>query len=173
MKILFIYPNAGSQLGFNYGIAHLSAVLKEAGHEAALWQLCEDIAPLPSENEQVHTISMGGVLDDIADLVSFCIAPAWIFYIVFSPFSDPLVEKIPIALIAWGYAALGLVRLIYFTLDKNPIPGFFKGMPTPAAAMLSVAPLIIFAQAVNEGSPWTQFWGIFSTSGSENGKKTI
>ncbi len=35
-------------------------------------------------------------------------------------------------------------------------------MPTPAAAMLSVAPLIIFSQAVNEASPWTQFWGIFS-----------
>jgi CDP-diacylglycerol--serine O-phosphatidyltransferase len=117
--------------------------------------------PLPAENKQVHTISLGGVMDDIADLVSFCIAPAWIFYIVFSAFSDPIVEKIPIALIAWGYAAFGLVRLIYFTLDKNPIPGFFKGMPTPAAAMLSVAPLIIFAQAANEGSAWTQFWGIF------------
>jgi CDP-diacylglycerol--serine O-phosphatidyltransferase len=117
--------------------------------------------PLPAENKQVHTISLGGVMDDIADLVSFCIAPAWIFYIAFSGFSDPIVEKIPIALIAWGYAAFGLVRLIYFTLDKNPIPGFFKGMPTPAAAMLSVAPLIIFAQAANEGSAWTQFWGIF------------
>jgi CDP-diacylglycerol--serine O-phosphatidyltransferase len=117
--------------------------------------------PLLAENEQAHTISLGGILDDIADLVSFCIAPAWIFYIVLSAFSDPLVQKIPIALIAWGYAALGLVRLIYFTLDKTPIPGFFKGMPTPAAAMLSVAPLIIFAQAVNESSPWIQFWGIF------------
>ena len=117
--------------------------------------------PLPAENEQARTISLGGILDDIADLVSFCIAPAWIFYIVFSAFSDPIVEKIPIALIAWGYAVFGLVRLIYFTLDKNPIPGFFKGMPTPAAAMLSVAPLIIFAQAVNDGSPWAQFWGIF------------
>ena len=49
MKILFIYPNAGSQLGFSYGIAHLSAILRRAGHKVALWQLCEDIAPLPSE----------------------------------------------------------------------------------------------------------------------------
>ncbi len=48
MKILFIYPNAGSQLGFQYGLAHMSAVLKEAGHTVDLWQLCEDIAPLPS-----------------------------------------------------------------------------------------------------------------------------
>ena len=36
MKILFIYPNAGSQLGFNYGIAHLSAILGKAGHRVAL-----------------------------------------------------------------------------------------------------------------------------------------
>ena len=118
--------------------------------------------PLPTKNEKTHNISLGGILDDIADLVSFCIAPAWIFYIALSAFSDPVIQKMPIALIAWGYACLGFVRLIYFTLDKNPIPGFFKGMPTPAAAMLSVAPLIIFSQAISEASPWTQFWGIFS-----------
>jgi phosphatidylserine synthase len=68
----------------------------------------------------------------------------------------------PIGWIAWGYAALGIARLVYFTMDKNPIPGFFKGMPTPAAAMLSMAPLIIFDQAVNGGSQWAQFWGFFS-----------
>jgi phosphatidylserine synthase len=112
--------------------------------------------------EPSHSISLGGVLDDIADAVSFCIAPAWIFYIVLSTFSDPAIQKIPITLIAWGYASLGILRLIYFTLDKNPIPGFFKGMPTPAAAMFSMAPLIIFTQAVNEASQWAQFWGIFS-----------
>lgn len=49
MKVLFIYPNTGSQLGFNYGVAHLSAVLKEAGHEVILWHLCEELAPLPAE----------------------------------------------------------------------------------------------------------------------------
>ena len=51
MKILFLYPNAGSQLGFNYGIAHLSAVLKQAGHDVALWQLCDDIEALPSKEQ--------------------------------------------------------------------------------------------------------------------------
>jgi radical SAM superfamily enzyme YgiQ (UPF0313 family) len=56
MKILFLYPNAGSQLGFNYGIAHLSAVLKQAGHDVALWQLCDDIEPLPSEEHFVSRL---------------------------------------------------------------------------------------------------------------------
>ena len=118
--------------------------------------------PLDTEENQSHTISLGGVLDDISDAVSFCIAPAWIFYITLSTVTDPVIQKMPIALIAWGYALLGIVRLVYFTLDKNPIPGFFKGMPTPAAAMLSVAPLIILAQAVNEASQLTLFWGLFN-----------
>ncbi len=68
MKVLFIYPNAGSQLGFNYGIAHLSAVLKEAGHEVALWQLCEDIAPLPSESEFIDRLKQEG-----ADIIGFSV----------------------------------------------------------------------------------------------------
>jgi phosphatidylserine synthase len=117
--------------------------------------------PLAAETDKSHSISLGGVLDDISDTVSFCIAPAWIFYITISVYSDPIVQKIPIGLIAWGYAVLGIVRLVYFTLDKNPIAGFFKGMPTPAAAMLTVAPLIIFVKAVNDASPWIAFWGVF------------
>ena len=68
MKILFIYPNAGSQLGFNYGIAHLSAVLKEAGHEVALWQLCDDIEPLPSKKQFVERIRQ-----EAADIIGFSV----------------------------------------------------------------------------------------------------
>jgi radical SAM superfamily enzyme YgiQ (UPF0313 family) len=68
MKILFIYPNAGSQPGFNYGIAHLSAVLKEAGHEVALWQLCEDIAPLPAEDEFIDRLQQ-----EAADIIGFSV----------------------------------------------------------------------------------------------------
>ena len=68
MKILFIYPNAGSQLGFNYGIAHLSAVLKEAGHDVALWQLCEDIEPLPTEERFVKRVRA-----EAADIIGFSV----------------------------------------------------------------------------------------------------
>jgi len=51
MKVLFIYPSAGSQLGFNYGVAHIAAVLKKAGHQVAVWQLSEELSPLPSKDE--------------------------------------------------------------------------------------------------------------------------
>ena len=68
MKILFIYPNADSQLGFNYGIAHLSAVLKEAGHDTALWQLCEDIGSLPSEKQFADRLKQ-----EAADIIGFSV----------------------------------------------------------------------------------------------------
>ncbi len=51
MKILFIYPNTGSQIGFNYGVSHLSAILKEQGHEVELMHLCEELSPLPTQEE--------------------------------------------------------------------------------------------------------------------------
>ena len=68
MKVLFLYPNAGSQLGFNYGIAHLSAVLKQAGHDVALWQLCDDIEPLPSEEQFITRLQR-----ESADIIGFSV----------------------------------------------------------------------------------------------------
>ncbi|MCP4349680.1 MAG: CDP-alcohol phosphatidyltransferase [Desulfobacterales bacterium] len=109
--------------------------------------------PLPG-TESSHNISLGGILDDISDAVSFCIVPAWIFYITLGNCLNPMV----IVFVAVLYAGLGICRLIYFTLDTTPIPGFFKGLPTPGAAMLVSSPLIMFSQATPE---WVQFWGIF------------
>lgn len=43
MRVLFIYPNLYCQVGFNYGVAYLSAVLKEAGHETRLINLDEKL----------------------------------------------------------------------------------------------------------------------------------
>ena len=108
-----------------------------------------------------HKITLGGLLDDISDAVSFCIAPAWIFYIVFSGYSDPVLDRLPVGLVAWLYALLGIARLIYFTVDRTPIPGFFKGLPTPAAAMVVTATFVIFDQAVSSGGDAARFWGIF------------
>ena len=45
MRVLFVYPNLYTQMGFNHGLASLSAVLKEAGHETRLVNLNENILP--------------------------------------------------------------------------------------------------------------------------------
>ena len=68
MKFLFIYPNAGSQLGFNYGVAHLSSVLKSAGNDVALLQLCEEISALPSRAEFIAAVH-----EEKPDLVGFSV----------------------------------------------------------------------------------------------------
>ena len=43
MRILFIYPNLNAQIGFNYGISYLSAVLKQAGHTTGLLNVNEQL----------------------------------------------------------------------------------------------------------------------------------
>lgn len=68
MKILFIYPNAGSQLGFNYGVAHLSALLRQNGHDVLLWQLCEDLEPLPDRETFIERMR-----EAAPDLVAFSV----------------------------------------------------------------------------------------------------
>jgi phosphatidylserine synthase len=112
--------------------------------------------------EDRRRINIGGVLDDIADAVSFCIAPAWIFYICLSALPEPLPTRVPVGLVAVFYAMLGFTRLIYFTLDRHPIPGFFKGMPTPAAALLITAPLILLDQSLLEAPRMAHYWALFS-----------
>lgn len=43
MRVLFIYPNLYCQVGFNYGVTYLSAVLKEEGHDAKLINIDEKL----------------------------------------------------------------------------------------------------------------------------------
>ncbi|MEN6428054.1 MAG: cobalamin-dependent protein, partial [Phycisphaerales bacterium] len=44
-------------MGFNYGVAHMAALLKQAGQEVGFWQLCEEVEPLPSEEQFVERIA--------------------------------------------------------------------------------------------------------------------
>jgi radical SAM superfamily enzyme YgiQ (UPF0313 family) len=68
MKVFFIYPNAQSQPGFNYGLGHISALLKQAGHTVGLWHLCEDLHPLPSKKEFITRIQ-----DEQPDVIGFSV----------------------------------------------------------------------------------------------------
>ncbi len=51
MRVLFVYPNLYTQMGFNHGLASLSAVLKAHGHETRLVNLNENLPPVPSDEE--------------------------------------------------------------------------------------------------------------------------
>ncbi len=106
---------------------------------------------------------LGSILDDVSDGISFCIVPAWIYYIILSDAGTSAITGLQITIVAVIYAVAGVGRLIYFTIDTSPIPGFFKGMPSPAGALLVTAPLIMFSQSVQDSSQWVEFWGYLST----------
>jgi len=178
-KILSVFPNALTVMNAMMGLMAVFFAYQGRIREAYLLLIGATIfdkldgavarklgltEPLADGSASSHHINLGSIMDDLADGVSFCIVPAWIFYITFSDVQDPVIQKLAVGPVALLYALLGIVRLIYFTLDKKPIPGFFKGMPTPAAAMFVTAPLIMFNQAVHEAPEWIQFWGIFCFS---------
>jgi radical SAM superfamily enzyme YgiQ (UPF0313 family) len=56
MRVLFVYPNLYTQMGFNHGLAALSAVLKAAGHETRLVNLNENLPPVPTRREVFEEI---------------------------------------------------------------------------------------------------------------------
>src|SRR5512143_3422483 len=50
MRVLFIYPNLNAQIGFNYGIASISGLLKKHGIETHLLNINEQLGyPLDLE----------------------------------------------------------------------------------------------------------------------------
>lgn len=56
MRVLFVYPNLYTQMGFNHGLASLSAVLKRAGHETRMLNLNENLPPVPTDEELVALV---------------------------------------------------------------------------------------------------------------------
>jgi CDP-diacylglycerol--serine O-phosphatidyltransferase len=73
---------------------------------------------------------MGKELDSLADMVSFGLAPAYL-YILFSPF-ESWVKYVPPAIFVLGAA----IRLARFNI--LPSSKYFKGMPTPTASFFLI-----------------------------------
>ena len=66
MRVLFVYPNLYTQMGFNHGLASLSARLKQAGHATRLVNLNENLPPVPTDEQLFATVRAWG-----AGLVGF------------------------------------------------------------------------------------------------------
>ena len=176
-KILSVFPNALTVMNALMGLIAVFFAYQGRMREAYLMMIGAATfdkldgalarrlgltEPLPDEPPK-KKINMGSIMDDLADAISFCIVPAWIFYITLNQFGQDRFAHLPVGWIAVFYAVMGMGRLVYFTLDKTPIPGFFKGLPTPAAAMLVMSPLVIFDHALALSSERILFWGFFAT----------
>jgi len=77
---------------------------------------------------------IGKELDSLSDLVSFGVAPAYL-YILISPF-DNMWKYVPASI----YVVAAAVRLAKFNL--LPASKYFKGMPTPTAAFFLIGVLL-------------------------------
>jgi len=68
MRILFIYPNLYAQIGFNYGVSFLSAVLKQHDHTTTLLNINEKLG---------YSLDLPRIINDITsfspDLIAFSI----------------------------------------------------------------------------------------------------
>jgi radical SAM superfamily enzyme YgiQ (UPF0313 family) len=93
MRILFIYPNMHAQIGFNYGVAYLSAILRQNGHVTRLLNINESLGyPLDEKRiiADVQTFS--------PDLVGFSVVSNQFQYTVEIARSIRVHTDVPIVL---------------------------------------------------------------------------
>ena len=94
----------------------------------------------------LHAESAFGVeMDSLADLISFCTAPAFLIYFIAlkqTPFGAP---------IAFVFMLFGAIRLAKFNVLANTGKGskkYFSGLPTPAAAAVLVSLALSYYNAL-------------------------
>jgi len=175
-RILAVFPNALTVMNALMGVLAILFAYRGRVQEAYLILLGAGFfdkldgalarklgltTPLPSAKQKKFNITLGSVLDDISDTVSFCIAPAVIFYLLMSQVQDKSIQDLPYGWISIMYVTLGITRLVFFILDQKSIPGFFKGLPVPGAALFVAAPFIMLANEVIENSSGMIFWARF------------
>ena len=173
-RILSLFPNALTVLNALMGLMSLFFAHQGRVREAYMFLMGAALfdkldgavarrlgltEPLPGSTSSKR-VQFGGIMDDIADAISFCIVPALLFYNTLSAAAHPALARFPLGLLAILYALAGIGRLIYFTLDRTPVPGFFKGLPTPAAALMVSVPMMLFAPALTSGSSLSGAWGL-------------
>jgi len=175
-RILAVFPNALTVMNALMGVLAILFAYRGRVQEAYLILLGAGFfdkldgalarklgltTPLPSAKQKKFNITLGSVLDDISDTVSFCIAPAVIFYLLMSQVQDKSIQDLPYGWISIMYVSLGITRLVLFILDQKSIPGFFKGLPVPGAALFVAAPFIMLANDISENSSGMIFWARF------------
>lgn len=85
--------------------------------------------------------SMGDYLDIMADYLSFCVAPAILFYQMYfnvaaSPFAT-LPQDVLVGAAAGLFMVLGLLRLARHVAMAGPEAGRFQGLPTTGAGLFA------------------------------------
>ena len=90
----------------------------------------------------------GKELDSLADLVSFCLAPSMLVYVLYSQnmpgISGELISATPLL--------LGVIRLANYNINENESSSFFIGLPTTFNAIF-ICSLIIYVENIKNIAP--------------------
>ncbi|MAX13465.1 MAG: CDP-diacylglycerol--serine O-phosphatidyltransferase [Candidatus Marinimicrobia bacterium] len=90
----------------------------------------------------------GKELDSLVDLVSFCLAPSILVYILYSQNMPGISGEV----IAFAPLLLGVIRLAQFNVSDGDGISYFKGLPTTFNAIF-ICSLIIYVDSVRLTNP--------------------
>jgi len=90
----------------------------------------------------------GKELDSLADLVSFCLAPSVLVYILYSQNMPGISGE----LIASAPLLLGVIRLAHYNISENENTSYFKGLPTTFNAIF-ICSLILYIENIKAIAP--------------------
>ena len=92
--------------------------------------------------------NFGKEIDSLADMVSFCLAPSFLVYVLYTQnmpgISGEVIASVPLI--------MGAIRLARFnTIEDKPTDSFI-GLPTPVNA-LAIASLVLFMENIKLANP--------------------
>ncbi len=90
----------------------------------------------------------GKELDSLSDLVSFCLAPSVLVYILYSQNMPGISGE----LIAAAPLLLGVIRLAHYNISENENTSYFKGLPTTFNAIF-ICSLILYIENIKAIAP--------------------
>lgn len=130
MKVLFIYPNLSAQIGFNYGVAFLSAVLKQDNHATALLNINEKLG---------YPLDLPVIIRDIRnfspDLIAFSVVTNQLQYTlkiareIKKHFSTPLIcGGIHPSMVPDEMLATGLFKAVFIGECETALQAFTQAL---------------------------------------------
>ena len=90
----------------------------------------------------------GKELDSLSDLVSFCLAPSVLVYILYSQNMPGISGE----LIASAPLLLGVIRLAHYNISENEDSSYFDGLPTTFNAIF-ICSLILYIESIKTIAP--------------------
>jgi len=88
----------------------------------------------------------GAEFDNVADLTSYSIAPAFLIYLAYQKYAilpgaelDSTLRDVVAVTVAMFPAVFGCIRFARFNVRKLDVPGFWIGFPRPMAALFFVS----------------------------------